>query len=324
MDEITGTTRLARLAPVGLIVGIMLVPGAHADAPESAASSGLSAAAAAQGCAGRGAEHANGRIVVRAGRSLGYPTPGEKLFTVRPDGTGRRALTSPAGRESDLTVEPAPDGRRVAIARYRRGSFMKIVRLATGRTTSLLPAARVIPTAPVAWSPDGKLLAFTANPDTAVPALRLVRPDGSSPRDLAGGVTHARWSRNGRCLVGFKDGGIGVASAAGATLHAFSSPFRYVFGLTFSPDGRRLIFHAAGESPTDDAAIYSSDLDGTDRRTLVAGTRIATDPVIVSPDGRWLAYSDRRGTLARRLDGGPARRLLKGLYIMAWAPAPSR
>jgi hypothetical protein len=45
--------------------------------------------------------------------------------------------------------------------------------------------------------------------------------------------------------------------------------------------------------------------------------------VIVSPDGRWIAYSDRRGTLARPVKGGPARRLLKGLHIMAWAPEPS-
>ena len=123
---------------------------------------------------------------------------------------------------------------------------------------------------------------------------------------------------------GLRKAGLGIASASGVALQSFPLPFRYVFGMTFSPDGRRVIYHAARNRPTDHAAIYSSDLDGSNRRTLVARTRISTDPVIVSPDGRWLAYSDRRGTLVRRVNGGPARRLLKGLHIMAWAPAPWR
>jgi Tol biopolymer transport system component len=317
-------SRLARPG-LALVVGVVIAATgnspAGADVPSAGA--GPSSSAAVQSCAGRGTAHANGRIVVRVSKSLGYPTPGEKLFSVRPDGSGRRVLTRPKRAEADLTVEPAPDGRHVAIARFMHGSFMKIVDLKTGRVKSLLPAARVIPTAPVAWSPSGKLLAFTANPEPPVPALRLVHPDGSSPHDLTSALAQARWSRNGRCLVGYTPAGVGVISASGGAMQSFSRPFPTVFGLTFSPNGQRLIFHAAaGERPTDRAAIYSSGLGGEHIRKLVGRTRTATDPVIVSPDGRWIAYADARGTLMRPVGGGPARRLLHGLYIMAWAPAP--
>jgi hypothetical protein len=131
------------------------------------------------------------------------------------------------------------------------GTSMKIVRLATGRTRSLLPRAPVIPTAPVAWSPDGKLLAFTANRPPAL-VLRLVHPDGSSPHDLTSALTQARWSRNGRCLVGYTDAGIGIVSASGGAPQSFPRPFPRVFGMTFTPDDRRLIFHAAsGDRPED-------------------------------------------------------------------------
>jgi Tol biopolymer transport system component len=61
--------------------------------------------------------------------------------------------------------------------------------------------------------------------------------------------------------------------------------------MTFTPDGRRLHFHAAaGRNTTQRPGIYSSGLDGTHRRKLT-GTRGAAEPFVVSPDGRWCARS---------------------------------
>jgi Tol biopolymer transport system component len=328
MDGLTwmgcGRRRVASVLLAGLAVGV--------SAPASAVGPTVAHSAALQ-CSGRGPAHSNGRLVVHAHSRYSIMGPGERLYTVRPDGSGRRVLTRPTRSETDVAIEAAPDGRRVAIARYRngRGASIKLVTLSTGRVRSVLSGARVIATAPVAWSPDGDWLAFTLlqpdEPATVPPEglgpLGLVHPDGSGLRYLPPSVTQARWSPNGRCLVGYSENGIGVASPSGVLLQTFQRPFAIMLGMTFTPDGRRLLFHAAaGRYTTQRPAIYSSGLDGANRRRLTK-TRGAGEPFVVSPDRRWLAYSDRRGTLVRPIGGGPARRLLTGLHVMAWAPAPT-
>jgi hypothetical protein len=328
MDGLTGVGRGGLRVASALLTGLAVV----VTAPASGAGPAVPRPAALE-CSGRGPAHSNGRLIVHAHSGYSAMSPGEQLYTVRPDGTSRRVLTRPTRREIDVAVEAAPDGRRVAISRFRngRGASMKLVSLSTGRVRSLLPGARVIATAPVAWAPDGELLAFTLlqpdEPATVPPAglgpLGVVHPDGSGLRYLPPSVTQARWSPNGRCLVGYTETGIGVASASGGPLQAFRRPFPFILGMTFTADGRRLLFHAAaGMDTTRRPGIYSSGLDGTHRRKVTA-TRGAAEPFVVSPDGRWLAYSDRRGSLVRPIGGGPARRLLTGLHVMAWAPAPT-
>ena len=68
-----------------------------------------------------------------------------------------------------------------------------------------------------------------------------------------------------------------------------------------------------------DHAVWSVAPDGTGLRRL-APLRSVGDAAVFSPDGRWLAYNDRRGTLVRRVSGGPAKRLLTRLWVKAWAP----
>jgi Tol biopolymer transport system component len=87
--------------------------------------------------------------------------------------------------------------------------------------------------------------------------------------------------------------------------------------MRFTPDGRRIVF--AGRRGADRAAVWSVKLDGSGLRRLVPLRGLGDAPVF-SPDGRLMAYNDRRGTLVRPVSGGRARRLLKGLWVKAWAP----
>ena len=86
----------------------------------------------------------------------------------------------------------------------------------------------------------------------------------------------------------------------------------------WSPDGRAIL------------AIRSQE-DGTKQIVLVpvAGGAVRVlrsldwrEPMRMgfSPDGRLVAYADKRGTMVRKGSGGPAHRLLKGSWIKAWAP----
>lgn len=67
----------------------------------------------------------------------------------------------------------------------------------------------------------------------------------------------------------------------------------FPYGLSLSPDGRRVAFHTAGPSPHS-YRIWTSDVDGGNR-VLVAGhpDHLYFGPMW-SPDGQWLAWVDCR------------------------------
>ncbi len=91
-----------------------------------------------------------------------------------------------------------------------------------------------------------------------------------------------------------------------------------------SPDGQRLVF--AMRSPRGNADIYTSKLDGTDRRDLTNSSAINTDPTW-SPSGSQIAFiSERDGTPQIYLcdsDGANVRRIVKeggDADWPAWSP----
>jgi roadblock/LC7 domain-containing protein len=158
----------------------------------------------------------------------------------------------------------------------------------------------------------------------------LVRPNGDNAHQLpvTNGTFSARYySPNGRCLVGFAGGGPGtradvaiIDAAGGAMTLIRQVKDRFaaetVEAMRFTPNGRRVAFLAGGAH---DVAAYTINLDGSGLRKLTPMRSIG-DPPVFSPDGRLVAYADKRGTMARKASGGPAHRLLKGSWIKAWAP----
>jgi hypothetical protein len=158
----------------------------------------------------------------------------------------------------------------------------------------------------------------------------IVRSDGTDAHQLpvTNGSFNARYySPNGRCLVGFALGGPGgtadvaiIATAGGAMTLVPRVMDRFgavtVEAMRFTPNGRRIAFLAGRQR---NVAAYSVKLDGSGLRKLTP-TRSLGDPPVFSPDGRLVAYADKRGTMVRKASGGPARRLLKGSWIKAWAP----
>jgi len=121
----------------------------------------------------------------------------DRIFLVRSDGTGLRRLntdTTRTGQEADLAW--SPDGAHIAHAWHPRPgeSRIRIVDVQTGTAREI---AGVEGASQPAWSPDGRLLAFTAG--TAAEAdVWIARADGSAPTR----ITHApgadwlpRWGR---------------------------------------------------------------------------------------------------------------------------------
>ncbi|MFC5175651.1 hypothetical protein [Nocardioides taihuensis] len=229
-----------------------------------------------------------------------YPTPGRgarlafvaitdtggDLFTMRPDGTGLRQLTT-TGDVTDLAWAPdhqhlayasagvltirqpdgtvsstgvalagrsfawTPDGR--AIAWGGRGRRLTVLHLRTGAVTHVRLGRIITTPDDPAYSPDGRTIVFTANFDIGGTALGLVDADGGQARLL----THV--------------GGVALQP-------------------TWTANGKRIVFaHQPGRDAISGDEVLSIRLDGTRLRTLAAGAGLLAAPA-ASPAGHRVAF----------------------------------
>jgi Tol biopolymer transport system component len=207
-----------------------------------------------------------------------------------------------------------------------RNATVQIVSLTTRRRKTLPVGERPLPFAPPSFSPDGRTIAVaTSNLDTGHLGTWLIRSDGSDAHPLAAAANFSEraFSPNGNCLVGFLAGqqaGVALVPAGGGAAEPLANlprGFKLIEAMRFTPDGRRIVF--TGRTAAVRAGVWSVKLDGSGLRKLVT-LRSLSDAAVFSPDGRWMAYTDRKGTMVRPVSVGHAHRLLKGLWVKAWAP----
>ena len=178
-----------------------------------------------------------------------------ELFKVRPDGSGLVRLT----RNGHFDEEPtwSPDGRRLLA---QSGGL--VLRSPDGRVLRRLPRTGSAYNA--SWSPDGRLIAYLVGrcpqprTDDVCADLWVIRPDGTGRRRLAA-----------------------------AAVDLMTDSRRYAW----APHGRRLVYLSYDVLS---ALVVVAVSDG--RKRTLGGTRGvgATDPDW-SPDGRWIAFSRKRG-----------------------------
>jgi Tol biopolymer transport system component len=170
------------------------------------------------------------------------------------------------GSAADLDPTWAPGGRH-AVYRDEAGEVIVL-----GPDDSKRVIATGAHVDGPAWSPDGRLIAFTrctGRYDGC--AIWLVRPNGTHLRRLTDGTMNEQnpsWSPNGRRLVFEANGGLwtirrpefGRRPRARLLLDSGRGP-------SWSPDGTQIAFGR-------DDGVYVVDADGSDVRRVVA-----TDPI---------------------------------------------
>ena len=279
----------------------------------------LSAALAAAGDAAT--PRLAGRILFAS--EEGSTLDNTELYSIRPDGTGRRGLSrNPGG--GDLGATWSPNGALIAYwsERLERGrliSGLYVMRADGSGRRRLTPANLTVDGLDLpSWSPDGQRLAFTAE-RAERRGLWIVRANGTRLRALTRTGGSPAWSPRGDRIAFLDIGGIRVVPARGGTArHLTHGPNDGA--PVWSPDGRSIAFVRSDVNGVVQALYLVPGAGGRARR-IYGGTRgvtIGRDPRW-SPDGRRVAVAANGSIHVVRVRGRLARRLRRGDWP-SWSP----
>ncbi len=225
------------------------------------------------------------------------------LWLLGADGTGLRRLTShPQG---DSNPRWKPDGKSVFFISTRSDSAQVWrIRIDGGEAQQVTDLPFDLGNLVI--SPDGKHIAFTMEvfPDCKTIAQTKEKLDGIKQRKTTGRIYERifvrHWDtwkdgRRSHLFVMPSAGGDPVDVMQGMDADTPSKPFGGPEEITFTPDGKGLIFTARdvgrAEPWSTDFDLYLSPVDGSEPLMCLTEENQAwdTNPVF-SPDGRTLAY----------------------------------
>jgi Tol biopolymer transport system component len=290
----------------------------------------------------------NGRIAY-AGRGSDPTAYG--VYSVRPDGTGRRLILRDGPPSPYIPLprysEPAYAARGARIAFIRSvpspigpdrliGSLW-LARSDGSQRRQLVDAGPFGSVSAPAWAPDGRQIAFYRNPCGAYYQgdHLYCPPEVYRPSDFGLFVYrrgHIRlltrhghvpsWSPNGRLIAFVSEGALYVIRPDGSGRRRIATK-RTVESVDWAPDGRRLVFGYTSDGWRRVASIRP---DGRGFRRLALN---GSAPVY-SPDGRQIAFSDGGILMTMRADGKRQHRIrlpsgdaIQG-FSPSWQPRPAR
>jgi TolB protein len=232
----------------------------------------------------------NGRIVFSTPNDAGD----RDLFSMNPDGSDRRQLTS--GPADDTSPAVSPDGRKIAFTRLDSSGKEEIYVITSDgsrlrRLTAFAPAGFAVDPA---WSPDGKQIAFAGAPAGDLLSIYVMSANGRHPTPIT-------------------DSG------------EFDSLDDR--GPAWSPDGQRIAFvRLEGFNH-----IMVMNADGTGVTAFGECTRASCTSPSWSPDGKYIAYDSNSlidATVVVQTFGGPAVEVVTGARNgsggPAWSPDGTR
>ena len=229
------------------------------------------------------------------------------LATIRSSGGALRVLVS---NRKGLGFSWSPTGKSL-VYEYDDGGMYVVKPSGLGRRR-IVVAVRKHSTH--TWSPDGSRVAFVY-PSGGIGISRLT----GGARRLTSSGTDPRWSPDGSSIA-FVDGQrVKVASSSGGVIRTVADVHNTVYGLSWSPDGRRLSLRAA---PTGFLAATLRVIDLRERRLRTLARGVVTWSW--RTDGRTIAYSVNRSLPRSELwivrPDGRARRSLGRGSVPTWSP----
>jgi acylaminoacyl-peptidase len=215
-----------------------------------------------------------------------------QIWLIRSDGSDHRPVTSGG---SEFAPRWSPDGRRLVYAARDGESLQLYLRwIDSGATTQLAQLLRA--PSGVAWSPDGRWIAFTMLvPEKPEPLAKLPeKPEGAEWAKPPRVVTRLFYRADGE---GFLEEGFNhlfVVPADGGTPRQLTSgSFHHDGPPVWAPDGKALLISANRRQDWElelfDSEIYEIAVaDG--KITPLTDRRGPDGAPAISPDGRSIAY----------------------------------
>jgi acylaminoacyl-peptidase len=232
-------------------------------------------------------------VYVRVSHDIMTDRTRRNLWIVDVDGRNNRPLRSEARNFSQPRW--SPDGTRIAYVSAADGSPQLYVRWMDSGQTALLTNL-VEPPDSIAWSPDGKTIAFTQFVPLSKPPLARPpdKPEGAQWAPPVKVIDTVQYRADG---AGYLESGfqhIFIVSAEGGTPRQLTDgEFDDNGPLSFSPDGQRIWFSANRnpdwEREPQNSDVYVVDL-ATQHITPIAQRRGPDASPRISPDGKQVAY----------------------------------
>jgi TolB protein len=275
----------------------------------------------------------NGRIVyaAQAGKF-------EQLFTVRPDGTGRRQITRFKDSAGGSLSHWSPDGSRIVFTRRWNPEGPNereqiYVANADGSNLQPIDLPGVDPIQPT-WFPDGQRILFL---DTSTSTYNVVNADGTR-------LTNAGMPRYGDSACVFGDGkrvavfrprrpgndeilAIFVVRLDTRRATRITPWGSYTGTLDCSPDGRRVVFGRPAFGPPRSANVFTIRTNGSGLRqiTHATGGAVNNNPNSWSPDGSKIVFTrnpggrEDRPLFVMNADGSGVRQLTRSAaHFASW------
>jgi dipeptidyl aminopeptidase/acylaminoacyl peptidase len=232
-------------------------------------------------------------VYVRVSHDIMTDRARRNMWMVNADGTNNRPLRSEA--KNFMSPRWSPDGTRLAYVSAAEGSPQLYVRWIDSGQTALLTNLVQAPNA-IAWSADGKSIAFTQLVPAKKPPLATPpeKPEGAQwapPVKVIDSVVY-RADGEGYLEAGFQHVFV-VSSEGGTPRQLTEGEFNDDGPLSFTPDNKHIVFSANRgadwERDPQESEVFTVDI-ATEKLTQLT-TRDGPDNwPVVSPDGRKIAY----------------------------------
>lgn len=205
-----------------------------------------------------------GNVVSPDGKKIVFPASKKGstyIYTIPVEG----------GEPKQLTISPGwdrfpcwcPDGKSIAFIRYSEESFnnikryyiknISIVRPEGGEVRQLTSESDKVAWATIAWSPDGKSIAYYSEDNT----IRIIPVQGGESREVVkveevNEWGEMDWSRDGKKIAYSSKGRIWVVSLDGGEPEEIKTGLdAKASHISWSPDGEKIAFTAMGGGDTE-------------------------------------------------------------------------